>query len=147
MSSYVRPNLDLCWYFQESATELGLSGAPLEPSSRGDPQRWPSHRACAAVERQRRIRARLAQLSLRHQRVLETCYELRRVPVQYHRYGAAARLVQGAALVEQALATVRAAHAAYDALVPPQKPRRARRQQRFNSWLLALDAIPPSPAG
>lgn len=79
----IEPDLDLIWYFHDSASELGLHAISLseciqEPAR----QRFPTAKMCRAAARQRAIREALRQLSPKLQAVLECAYQVQGLTTQ-----------------------------------------------------------------
>lgn len=72
-----RPNEDLRWYYQDSAAEVGMNAAGLEPSPITTPTSAPppTVQQQMAARRQLRVRRALGQLSVPQQAILEICYE------------------------------------------------------------------------
>jgi hypothetical protein len=71
-----RPNEELRWYYQDSAADVGMSAAGLEPIPYMTPESAapPSEKERRAAERQSRVRRALARLTARQQALLEACY-------------------------------------------------------------------------
>ena len=148
-----KPNAELVWYYEDSATELGFSSSSLDSVYIHREPGPPSQRALLAARRQARIRVSLGQLSPRLRGVLESCYEQRPVSVPLrHEHGLAAGLVSRAIStgrasdwtaqqLEDAITAshvmVRAAHEAF-AIAHPRTNSRGtvdRRAARVRTWL------------
>jgi hypothetical protein len=72
-----RPIEELRWYYQESAADVGMSAAGLEPSPVVTPASAPppTARQLRKARDQQRYRRALARLNVQHQAILEVCYE------------------------------------------------------------------------
>jgi len=68
------PNAELRWYYQEAASELGVSAQTISDMPPGTPDLEPTWRQCKAAERHARVRKALKALSPVQRALLERCY-------------------------------------------------------------------------
>lgn len=153
-----RPNEELVWYYEHSASELGFSSSSIDGIYiQSDPQP-PSRRQLAAASRQARIKASLGELSPRLRSILESCYDqaASSTPLR-HEHGLAASLVARAISearsgnwtkeqLNKSIATchvmVVTAHKAFSMVHRPERRPSTRRRARVERWLTDDGVIP-----
>jgi len=154
-----RPNDDLVWYYEHSASELGFSSSSIDGIYIQSEPQPPSRRQLAAASKQARIKLSLGELSPRLRSILESCYDqaASSVPLR-HEHGLAASLVARAISearsanwtkeqLNNSIATchmmVLTAHRAFSMLHKPSSTPK-RRRARVSRWL-SEDGVTPIP--
>lgn len=155
-----RPNDDLAWYYEHSASELGFSSSSIDGIYIQSEPHPPSSRQLAAAARQARIKSSLSQLSPRLRCVLESCYGQSgsSVPLR-HEHGLAAALVARAISeartaswtkeqLDRAISAchvmVVTSHRAFDLVHRSSGSRGSSRSARVGRWLRE-DGVTPVP--